>query len=356
MYLYRYVSNFLHFKRVQDNSPFSVLNWWIYFLFFSTRNNNNISGKIHRPWDSAEKSSTPEPATTAPSVNSLLNSQTGATQAALATLLTQADPAYLQALILAQYQALATQAYQAQALAAVASSAAVAPAGPAEESPAISTPPKSPSPEPEQEEPLALIKKPAALERKAEAPTAKSLSPPAKWRRGGDGGGGKKWRWQTLEQGLSSIPKGQMTAKSKSPAKTPSPPGAGSRNYKNMTRERRVEANARERQRMHTITAAYDKLCDVIPSPGNVTKPLDGSLDGLKTQVKDGLFPTSTEQAAINQNLSRLSLIKIATSYIKVLSSTAGYDCSEDKSAPSIQKCILQNCKCSFTLWVQVTI
>ena len=278
-------------KRVQDKSPFSVLNWWIYFLFFSTRNNNNISGKIHRPWDSAEKSSTPEPATTATSAN----------------LLTQADPAYLQALILAQYQALATQAYQAQALAAVALSAAVAPAGPAEESPAISTPPKSPSPEPEQEEPLALIKKPAALERKTDAPTAKSLSPPAKWRRGGEGGSGKKWRWQTPEQGLSSLPKGQKTTKSKSPAKTPSPPGAGSRNYKNMTRERRVEANARERQRMHTITAAYDKLRDVIPSPGNVTKPLDGSLDGLKTQVTDGLFPTSTEQAAINQNLSRLA-------------------------------------------------
>ena len=274
-------------------------------------------------------------------MNSLRDSQSGATQAALATLLTQADPAYLQALILAQYQALATQAYQAQALAAVASSAGVAPAGPAEESPAISTPPKSPSPEPEQEEPLALIKKPAALERTADAPTAKSLSPPAKWRRGGDGGSGKKWRWQTPEQGLSSLSKGQKTAKSKSPAKTPSPPGAGSRNYKNMTRERRVEANARERQRVHTITAAYDKLHYLIPSPENATKPLDGSLDGLETQVKDVLFKTTTEQAANNQcKLSKLSIIKIATSYITLLSRMAGHDYSEDKSAPSIQECI----------------
>ena len=36
--------------------------------------------------------------------------------------------------------------------------------------------------------------------------------------------------------------------------------GGKQRNYKNMTRERRVEANARERQRVHTITAAFDTL------------------------------------------------------------------------------------------------
>lgn len=57
-----------------------------------------------------------------------------------------------------------------------------------------------------------------------------------------------------------------------------------------MTRERRVEANARERQRVHTITAAFDSLQSAIP--------------------------TKDEQA----KLSKLSIIKIATSYIMVLS------------------------------------
>ena len=38
------------------------------------------------------------------------------------------------------------------------------------------------------------------------------------------------------------------------------------RNYKNLTRARRVEANARERQRVHTITAAFDTLQAAIPT------------------------------------------------------------------------------------------
>lgn len=86
------------------------------------------------------------------------------------------------------------------------------------------------------------------------------------------------------------------------------------RNYKNMTRERRVEANARERQRVHTITAAFDTL--------------------------QAAIPTEDE----NQKLSKLSIIKIATSYIMVLSRMAGHDYSIDKSAPSIEECVK---KCS---------
>lgn len=56
-----------------------------------------------------------------------------------------------------------------------------------------------------------------------------------------------------------------------------------------MTRERRVEANARERQRVHTITAAFDTLQAAIP-----------------TEEKD-------------VKLSKLSVIKIATAYIMAL-------------------------------------
>jgi atonal protein 8 len=77
------------------------------------------------------------------------------------------------------------------------------------------------------------------------------------------------------------------------------------RNYKNMTRERRIEANARERQRVHTITAAFDRLQSAIPTTD------DGS----------------------GSKLSKLSVIKIATSYIMVLSRMAGLDYSSDQVA-----------------------
>ena len=83
---------------------------------------------------------------------------------------------------------------------------------------------------------------------------------------------------------------------------------AKQRNYKNMTRERRVEANARERQRVHTITAAFDSLQAAIP-----------------TDEKDA-------------KLSKLSVIKIATAYIMALSRMAGHDYTEDQSAPPVEE------------------
>jgi hypothetical protein len=81
------------------------------------------------------------------------------------------------------------------------------------------------------------------------------------------------------------------------------------RNYKNMTRERRVEANARERQRVHTITAAFDTLQNAIPVEDKCSK------------------------------MSKLSIIKIATSYIMCLSRQCDYDYSSDKSQPSLEEC-----------------
>jgi hypothetical protein len=86
------------------------------------------------------------------------------------------------------------------------------------------------------------------------------------------------------------------------------------RNYKNLTRERRVEANARERQRVHTITAAFETLQAAIPSEDE------------------------------NAKLSKLSVIKIATAYIMALSRMAGYDYTEDQSAPSLET-VIQHCQ-----------
>lgn len=76
------------------------------------------------------------------------------------------------------------------------------------------------------------------------------------------------------------------------------------RNYKNMTRERRIEANARERTRVHTISAAFDTLRKSIPSYSH------------------------------NQKLSKLSVLRIACSYIMTLSNIVNGD--EDGTAECV--------------------
>ena len=81
------------------------------------------------------------------------------------------------------------------------------------------------------------------------------------------------------------------------------------RNYKNMTRERRIEANARERQRVQAITEVYETLRKVIPVEDNCSK------------------------------LSKLSIIRIATGYIMLLSRQCGMDYSSDQSNPSVEEC-----------------
>ncbi|XP_076032238.1 atonal bHLH transcription factor 8-like protein net [Oratosquilla oratoria] len=82
------------------------------------------------------------------------------------------------------------------------------------------------------------------------------------------------------------------------------------RNYKNMTRERRIEANARERTRVHTISAAFEKLRQSVPSYSH------------------------------NQKLSKLSILRIACSYILSLSRLAGHDYSPGQTAPSFGECV----------------
>ncbi|KAJ9588296.1 hypothetical protein L9F63_018348, partial [Diploptera punctata] len=86
--------------------------------------------------------------------------------------------------------------------------------------------------------------------------------------------------------------------------------GGQQRNYKNMTRERRIEANARERTRVHTISAAFDTLRRAIPAYSH------------------------------NQKLSKLSVLRIACSYILTLSRVAGVDYSADQSQPSLSDCV----------------
>lgn len=83
------------------------------------------------------------------------------------------------------------------------------------------------------------------------------------------------------------------------------------KNYKNMTRERRVEANARERSRVHTISAAFESLRRAVPS------------------------------YSYNQKLSKLAILRIACNYILALAKLAdNSDYSEDNSDMSFADCV----------------
>ena len=167
-------------------------------------------------------------------------------------------------------------------------------------------PPKSPAPV--QDEPLSLVKH----NRNGDTPSPKksaAVSPEI--------AGPSHWSMTTeaellrqLQNSLrSSAPLSSTSASP--PAEDPKDVGKPKqRNYKNMTRERRIEANARERQRVHTITAAFEKL------------------------------QTCIHANEAGQKLSKLSIIKIATSYIMVLSRACGYDYSEDQSKPSLETCL----------------
>jgi len=112
------------------------------------------------------------------------------------------------------------------------------------------------------------------------------------------------------EPGSSSLASTSSNNNDQLKHKLASPNGGQQRNYKNMTRERRIEANARERTRVHTISAAFDTLRRAIPSYSH------------------------------NQKLSKLSVLRIACSYILTLSRVAGADYSADNSKPSLAECV----------------
>ncbi|XP_032666806.1 mucin-5AC isoform X2 [Odontomachus brunneus] len=88
--------------------------------------------------------------------------------------------------------------------------------------------------------------------------------------------------------------------------------GGQQRNYKNMTRERRIEANARERTRVHTISAAFDTLRRAIPAYSH------------------------------NQKLSKLSVLRIACSYIVTLTKIRKMLDGDATSGASLATCVDQ--------------
>ena len=93
------------------------------------------------------------------------------------------------------------------------------------------------------------------------------------------------------------------------------------KNYKSLTREKRVEANARERVRVQTIGVAFDQLRRAVPSYSS------------------------------NQRLSKLAILKVATCYIQLLSKMAGLTC-----VPGIEKVTASDCVriCTHTIQGEV--
>lgn len=79
--------------------------------------------------------------------------------------------------------------------------------------------------------------------------------------------------------------------------------GSPRKNYKNMTKQRRIEANARERSRVHLISAAFESLRRAVPS------------------------------YSYNQRLSKLAILRIACSYILALARLADLDYSGSGAA-----------------------
>ncbi|KAM7353889.1 atonal bHLH transcription factor 8-like protein net [Cochliomyia hominivorax] len=175
----------------------------------------------------------------------------------------------------------------------------------------------------EQQEPLALVLKKSSTEPATETPketkTSKGLTPKKRFSRvtSTDQTPTKSNTEQnTSSSSITLVPPPALSLTSSHEESSLNTSGSQKnsskpqqRNYKNMTRERRIEANARERSRVHTISAAYETLRKAVPSYSN------------------------------NQKLSKLSVLRVACSYILTLSRMAGYDYSQDGSAPSIASC-----------------
>ncbi|XP_070544766.1 neurogenic differentiation factor 1-like [Ptychodera flava] len=93
--------------------------------------------------------------------------------------------------------------------------------------------------------------------------------------------------------------------------------GKPGRSYKSLSRARRVVANARERNRVHTISAAFEGLRKAVPSYSH------------------------------NQKLSKLAILRIACSYILALARLADLDYSESQAGLSFAECVQE---CTLTL------
>ncbi|EFX82743.1 hypothetical protein DAPPUDRAFT_48661 [Daphnia pulex] len=75
-----------------------------------------------------------------------------------------------------------------------------------------------------------------------------------------------------------------------------------------MTRERRMQANARERTRVHTISSAFEALRRAVPSFSH------------------------------GQRLSKLSILRVASAYIAALGQLAGDEDSTQESSAQITR------------------
>ena len=76
-----------------------------------------------------------------------------------------------------------------------------------------------------------------------------------------------------------------------------------------LTNDKRIEANARERERVHNLTGAFEALRQVIPMYGDQPK------------------------------LSRLSVLRIACSYVLVLGTLNDIDFSEGQNSYTFNEC-----------------
>ncbi|GFY40517.1 protein atonal homolog 8 [Trichonephila inaurata madagascariensis] len=77
-----------------------------------------------------------------------------------------------------------------------------------------------------------------------------------------------------------------------------------------MSRESRIEANAKERTRMQTLNVAFEDLRRAIPA------------------------------YAHNQKLSQLAILRIASAYIVTLTCLIEQDYSEEQSRPTLERCV----------------
>ncbi|CAG0918071.1 unnamed protein product [Notodromas monacha] len=86
---------------------------------------------------------------------------------------------------------------------------------------------------------------------------------------------------------------------------------AKQRNYKSMTRERRIEANARERTRVHTISAAFENLRAVVPV--SQSSPSSSSTSSSSSSSSPIASSSSSAANQSSQKLSKLAILKIAS-------------------------------------------
>ncbi|XP_057368578.1 arginine-glutamic acid dipeptide repeats protein-like [Daphnia carinata] len=133
----------------------------------------------------------------------------------------------------------------------------------------------------------------------------------------------RRWRGRTLRDPRHQFQLARAGREGSSAGTTTS---TSQRNYKNMTRERRMQANARERTRVHTISAAFEALRRAVPSFSH------------------------------GQRLSKLSILRVASAYIAALGQLAGEDGDQEGDEGGQHgRCQLSECvdRCTRTLMTE---